>query len=225
MRLLRESPTLISFTRSISHLSLAVLVPEVNITSASADNGGDKDLNISDDWIADNVAIQTRSSYGVWQPSFSNNFEKSASIPKPNTWSAAMNTSIKFWLAKYCELTRLCSLANVSRFGPEFWWQLVGGRVLRLRSISVQSRVLLPATCTTWFLSTCVDILVPNSDLVTDAVHCARLLYSSACAAHPTCCLGIGIMPIQAQSSHLFMELSDYHTCCKTPDYKYWMPT
>jgi len=96
MRLLRESPTLISFTRSISHLSLAVLVPEVNITSASADNRGDKDLNISDDWIADNVAIQTRSSYGVWQPSFSNNFEKSASIPKPNTWSAAMNTSIKF---------------------------------------------------------------------------------------------------------------------------------
>ena len=45
-----------------------------------------------------------------------------------------------------------------------------------------------------------------------------------ACAAHPACCLGIGIMPIQAQSSDLFTELSDYHTCCKTPDYKYWMP-
>jgi len=62
-------------------------------------------------------------------------------------------------------------------------------------------------------------------DLVTDAVHRARVLYSSACAAHPACCLGIEIMPIQAQSSHLFTELSDYHTCCKTPDYKYWMPT
>ena len=61
--------------------------------------------------------------------------------------------------------------------------------------------------------------------LVTDAVHRARVLYPSACAAHPACCLGIGIMPIQVQSSHLFTELSDYHTCCKTPDYKYWMPT
>ena len=46
---------------------------------------------------------------------------------------------------------------------PEFWWQLVRGRVLRLRSISVQSRALLTATCTTWFLSSCVDIFVPNS--------------------------------------------------------------
>jgi len=62
-------------------------------------------------------------------------------------------------------------------------------------------------------------------DLVTDAVHRARVLYSSACAAHPACCLGIGIMPIQAQSPHFFTKLSDYHTCCKTPDYKYWMPT
>jgi len=59
-------------------------------------------------------------------------------------------------------LTRLCSLANVSRFAPEFWWQLGGGRVLRLRSISVQSRALLPATCITIFLLTCVNILVPN---------------------------------------------------------------
>jgi len=62
-------------------------------------------------------------------------------------------------------------------------------------------------------------------DLVTDAVYRAPVLYSSACAAHPACCIGIGIMPIQAQSSHFFTELSDYHTCCKTPDYKYWMPT
>jgi len=46
---------------------------------------------------------------------------------------------------------------------PGFGWQLVGGRVLRYRSISVQSLALLPATCTTWFLSTCVDILVQNS--------------------------------------------------------------
>ena len=58
-------------------------------------------------------------------------------------------------------------------------------------------------------------------DLITDADHRARVLYSSACAAR----LGIGIMPIQAQSSHLFTELSDCHPCCKTLDYKYWMPT
>jgi len=48
-------------------------------------------------------------------------------------------------------------------------------------------------------------------DLVTDATH-ARVLYSSACATHPACYLGTGIMPIQAQSPHLFMELSDCHT-------------
>ena len=30
---------------------------------------------------------------------------------------------------------------------------------------------------------------------------------------------------VEAQSPHLFTELSDYHTCWKTPDYKYWMPT
>jgi len=62
--------------------------------------------------------------------------------------------------------------------------------------------------------------------LVTVAAHCARVFfYSSACAAHPACCLGIEIMPIQAQSFHLFTELSEYHTCCKTPDYKFWMLT
>jgi len=46
---------------------------------------------------------------------------------------------------------------------PEFWWLKVRGRVLRYRSISVQSRALLPATCTLWFISKIVDILVPNS--------------------------------------------------------------
>jgi len=51
--------------------------------SESADNGGDKDLDISDDWIADNVAIQARTSRGVWQPSFSNYFEKSAPSLSP----------------------------------------------------------------------------------------------------------------------------------------------
>ena len=29
------------------------------------------------------------------------------------------------WLTKYSELTRRCSLANISRFALEFWWQLV----------------------------------------------------------------------------------------------------
>ena len=69
----------------------------MTITSESADNGGDKDLGISDDCIADNVAIETRSSHGVWQPSFSNYFEKSASLSKPKTWSAPINTSIEFF--------------------------------------------------------------------------------------------------------------------------------
>jgi hypothetical protein len=68
----------------------------VTVTSESADNGGDKDFGISDDWIADNVAIQTRSSHGVWQPSFPNYSENSASLSKPKTWSAPINTSIKF---------------------------------------------------------------------------------------------------------------------------------
>jgi len=60
-------------------------------------------------------------------------------------------------------------------------------------------------------------------DMVTDVAH--RALYSSACSAHPSCCLGIDIMLIQAQSPHLFTELSDYHARCKTPDYNYLMPT
>jgi len=59
-------------------------------------------------------------------------------------------------------------------------------------------------------------------DFVRNAVHRSRVLYSSACAVHPASCLGIGIMPIQARSSHLFTELSDYHTCCKTPDSQPW---
>jgi hypothetical protein len=67
------------------------------ITSEGADNSGDKDLGISDNWIADNVAIQTRSSHGVWQPSFSNYCEKSVSLSKLKTWSAPMNTSIIFF--------------------------------------------------------------------------------------------------------------------------------
>ena len=65
------------------------------ITSESVDIGGDKDLGISDDWIADNVAFQTRFSHGVWQPSFSNYFEKSDSLFKPKTRSAPINISIK----------------------------------------------------------------------------------------------------------------------------------
>jgi len=50
-------------------------------------------------------------------------------------------------------------------------------------------------------------------------------MFCAQCAAHPACYLGIEIMPIQAQSPHLFTELSDYHTRCKRPDYKNWMPT
>ena len=103
IRLFRESPALtsllISFTGSISHLSLAVLVSECQfwplLRLKSADNGVDKDLGISDNWIADNVAFPIRSSHGVWQPSFSNYFEKLASLSNPKTWSSSTNTSIK----------------------------------------------------------------------------------------------------------------------------------
>jgi len=62
------------------------------ITSESADNGGDKDLGINDDWIADNVTIQTRSSHGVWQPSFSNYFSKSASLSQPKTLQSTLQS-------------------------------------------------------------------------------------------------------------------------------------
>ena len=118
-------------------------------------------------------------------------------------------------------------MANVSRFAPEFWWQLVGGRVLRLRSISVQSRVLLPATCITWFLSTCVDILVPNSWF---GYRCCSSCSSSLLFC--LCCTSSMLSSMSwyrdyADSSAVFSSfhgMSDYHTCCKTPDYKYWMP-
>jgi len=126
IRLLRESPTLtsllISFTRSMSHLSLSVLVtdcqfwrlirlkvPIMVLTKkwsqdcfyyCSERNNvvvlfGTLNLGISDNWIADNVAFQTRPSHGVWQPSFSNYFENSASLSEPKTWSAPINTWIK----------------------------------------------------------------------------------------------------------------------------------
>ena len=51
---------------SLARCSRTWLPVLVTITSESADDGGDKDLGISDDWTADNVAIQTRSSHGVW---------------------------------------------------------------------------------------------------------------------------------------------------------------
>jgi len=86
------------------------------ITPKSAHKGGDKDLGIIDNCIADNIAFQTRSSHGVWQLSFSNYFEMSASLSTPKTWSALSITSLNPWLTKNCKLTRLCSLANVSRF-------------------------------------------------------------------------------------------------------------
>ena len=74
------------------------------ITSERADNGGDKDLGINDDWIADNFAFQTRSSHGVWQSSFSNYFEMSAFLFKSKTRSVPINTSINSLIGKDCEL-------------------------------------------------------------------------------------------------------------------------
>jgi len=44
------------------------------ITFEGADNGGDKDPGISDDWIAHNIAFQTHFSHGMWQPSLSTFF-------------------------------------------------------------------------------------------------------------------------------------------------------
>jgi len=82
----------ISFLTRCSRNSLPGLA---TFTSESADNGGDKDFGISDDWIADNVAFQTCFSHSVWQPSFSTGSEKSASISKPKTWSALSSISIK----------------------------------------------------------------------------------------------------------------------------------
>ena len=84
---------------------------------------------------------------------------------------------------------------------------------------------LLPATCTTRFFSNVSTFLCHILDLVKDAAYRARVLYFSACAAHPACNHGIGSMPVQAQSLYPSTELSDYHKCCKTPDYKYCMPT
>ena len=51
---------------SLARCSRTWLPVLVTITSESADDGGDKDLVISDDWTADNVAIQTHSSHGMW---------------------------------------------------------------------------------------------------------------------------------------------------------------
>jgi len=43
-------------------------------------------------------------------------------------------------------------------------------------------------------------------DLVTDAIHQCPFLYSSACAAHSACYLGIGIMPIPLKRSLLIFS-------------------
>jgi len=80
----------LSSLASCSRKWLSVLA---TITSESSKNGGDEDLGISDDWIADDFAFQKRASYCVWQPSFSNYFGKSDSLSKPKTWYAPINTS------------------------------------------------------------------------------------------------------------------------------------
>jgi len=46
-----------------------------------------------------------------------------------------------FWLTKYSELTRRCSLANISRFAFEFWWQLVRGGDLYIFNICTYNLV------------------------------------------------------------------------------------
>ena len=166
IRLLEESPTLTSFliyfTRSISHLSLVVLVTDcqfwqllhlkvlimVVVTKNLAS-------------VTTGLLIMLPFRHALLMACGNRSFQKKlkSQLTSLSTRNGLLRSAL--WLTKYGELARLCFLANVSR--PEFWWQLVGGRVLRYRSISVQSNALLPATCSTWFLSKCVDILVPNS--------------------------------------------------------------
>jgi len=60
-----------------------------------ADNSGNKDLSIRDEWIADNAAFQTPCFYGVTQHSFSTYFEKSASLFESKTWSVLISKSME----------------------------------------------------------------------------------------------------------------------------------
>jgi len=120
----------------------------------------------------------------------------------------------------YCELTRLCSLADISRFAPEFWWQLVRGRALRYCSIFVKSLALLPddffrhvsTSCAKFVLWLQTPLIVLEFSTLLLVLHIQHVDLVS------------GLCRFSAVFSP-FTKLSDHHTCCNTPGYKYWMPT
>jgi len=192
------------------------------LTCESADNGGDKDLGISDDRIADNVAFPTRSSHGVWQPSFSNYFEKSASLSKPKTWSAAISTLTN-------EVWRACKTLLLGKRIKTRVLVAASGRSCLTISFNICTIKCAVASYVLYMISfqmcrhSCAKFVIWLQMPLIMLEFCT--FPAEDLAAHPACNLGIGIMPMQAQSLYLFTELSDYHKCCKTPDYKYWMPT
>jgi len=232
MRLLRESPTLtsllISFTRSISHLLLAVLVPDcqfwwllrlkvpimlVTKTLASVTTG---------------LLIMLPFRHAFLTGCGSRHFQTILKNQLPSL--SPRHGLLRLILQSIFDWRSIVSLQD------SVPWQTYqdsppnsGGSQWEVVSYDYVQYLYNHVCCCQLralhdFFRHVSTFLCQILDLITDAVHRARLLYSSACAAHPACCLGFGIMPIQVQSSHLCAELSDHHTCCKTPDYKYWMP-
>jgi len=82
-----------SFSRS-SRISLPVSASMASDDENDGDDGDDEDLGLSDNQTADNIALRTRSSHGVWQSSSSLTREKSASV-KPNAPSSQVQSLIK----------------------------------------------------------------------------------------------------------------------------------
>ena len=61
--------------------------------------------------------------------------------------------------------------------------------------------------------------------LVTVAAHCARVFFTLLLVLHiQHVVLASGFTDLSAVFS-FFHGIVYSHTCCKTPDYKYWMPT
>jgi len=233
IRLLRKSTTLIflliSFTRSVSHLSLAILVSDCQFCRLLHLRVPTKVVTktLASVTIRLLIILPLRRTFlaacGNCLCHPFQVFKKSASLPKPKTWSAQRTFQANPWLMKYFELTRLCLLANVSRFASRLLVADSGSSCITI-SFNICSTI----TCTVApgqqllslhdFFPNMSTFLCQIHYLVTDADHRVLVLYSSAYAAHPACNLTIGTMPIRAQFLYRFTELSDYHKCCKTPD-------
>ena len=216
---------------SLARCSRTLLPVLVTITSESGDNGGDKDLGISDDWIADNVAIHTRSSHGVWQPSFSTILKCQLPSSSPRTGLLLSTLQSNLWLTECCELTRLCSLANVSRFASQIKFAsriLVAASERSCLMISFNlcwSRLLL--LLQHYMISSPRDVLIvlcqlEIRDLVTAAAHrfSSSLLFCLCC----TSCMYSWCREYANSSaiSSSVLELPKYHNWCQMPEYKYW---